>query len=63
MGRKVVLVAFVLLFGAVAYLGAIVKAQQRAIDALVSDHRESIKMQHKLSLDLQKLRQQWQKDR
>jgi hypothetical protein len=63
MGRKLIVVAFVLLFCAVIYLGAIVQAQQQAIDALVYDHRESVKIQHQLSQDIQTLRQEWQKGR
>ncbi len=63
MGRNITAVAFLLLFGAVTYLGAVVRSQQRAIDALLFDHEESIKLQHKFSLDLQQLRQQLQPDR
>ena len=58
MGRTLTAVAFLLLFGAVAYLGAVVKSQQNAIDALVFDHGESVKLQHQLSSDLQQLRRQ-----
>ena len=63
MGRTLIVVAFLLLFCAVIYLGAVVQAQQQAIDALVSDHKESIKMQHQLSQDIQTLRQEWQNGR
>lgn len=63
MGRTLAAVAFLLLFGAVAYLGAVVKSQQNAIDALVFDHGESVKLQHQLSLDLQKLRRQLPPDK
>lgn len=62
MGRKAIVVAFLLLFGAVAYLGAIVRVQQQTLDALVSDQRVSVKVQHKLSQDLQELRRERQVD-
>ncbi len=63
MGRTATAVAFSLLFGAVAYLGAVMVAQQRAIEALVSDQREALKIQHKLIQDLQELRREWQSGR
>jgi hypothetical protein len=58
MGRTITAVAFLLLFGAVAYLGAMVRSQQNAIEALIFDHNESVKLQHKLSIDIQQLRRQ-----
>lgn len=58
MGRYVSLGGFLLLFGAVIYLGAIVREQQRAIEALVADQAITLRLQHKFSTDLQKLRQQ-----
>ncbi len=55
MGRYLVAIGLLLLFGGLLYLGAIVAEQQRAIDALVLDQAESLKLQNKLSNDFQVL--------
>jgi hypothetical protein len=56
MDRKFTLGAFAVAFGALLYLGAVVAEQQRAIEALVNDHAESLRMQNQLSNDVQELR-------
>ena len=56
MGKHWTLTGFLLLFGAVLYLGAIVAEQQRAIEALVNDNAVSLDLQGKLQRELQKLR-------
>lgn len=55
MGRYLIATGFLLLFGGLLYLGAVVSEQQRAIEALVSDQAESLKLQNKLSNDFQML--------
>jgi hypothetical protein len=58
MGRYLIAGGFVVLFGAVTYLGAVVSEQQRAIEALVLDQTASMQLQYKLVNDIQSLRRQ-----
>jgi hypothetical protein len=56
--RNTAIAAFLILFGAVIYLGAVVTEQQRAIEALVSDNATSLNLQVKFSNELSALRAQ-----